>query len=51
MVPLMELGLKMQTKTAVSTSLPVVVLATGIVGASGYLATGFGRLSERHHGS
>jgi uncharacterized membrane protein YfcA len=45
MVPLMILGLGMRTKTAVSTSL-VVALATGIVGAAGYLTTGFGRLSE-----
>ncbi len=45
MVPLMVLGLGMRTKVAVSTSL-VVVLATGIVGAAGYLATGFGRLVD-----
>jgi uncharacterized protein len=45
MVPLMVLGLGMQTKTAVSTSL-AVVLATGIVASAGYLTTGFGRLSD-----
>ena len=45
MVPLMVLGLGMRTKAAVSTSL-VVALATGVVGAAGYLTTGFGRLFE-----
>ena len=45
MVPLMVLGLGMRTKVAVSTSL-AVVLATGILASAGYLATGFGRLSE-----
>ena len=41
----MVLGLGMQTKTAVSTSL-AVVLATGIVASAGYLTTGFGRFSD-----
>jgi uncharacterized membrane protein YfcA len=45
MVPLMVLGLGVRTKVAVSTSL-AVVLATGILASAGYLATGFGRLSE-----
>ena len=40
MVPLMVLGLGLTTKQAVSTSLAVVML-TGIVGAAGYVATGF----------
>jgi uncharacterized membrane protein YfcA len=40
LVPLMVLGLGLQTKRAVSTSL-VVVLCTAIVGAAGYIATGF----------
>jgi uncharacterized protein len=40
MVPLMVLGMGLTTKKAVSTSLAVVMF-TGIVGAAGYVATGF----------
>ena len=40
MVPLMVLGMGLTTKGAVSTSLAVVMF-TGIVGATGYVATGF----------
>jgi uncharacterized membrane protein YfcA len=40
MVPLMVLGMGLTTKRAVSTSLAVVMF-TGIVGAAGYIATGF----------
>jgi sulfite exporter TauE/SafE len=40
LVPLMVLGLALETKRAVSTSL-AVVLCTAIVGAAGYIATGF----------
>ena len=40
MVPLMVLGLGLQTKRAVSTSL-AVVLFVAIVGAAGYITTGF----------
>jgi uncharacterized membrane protein YfcA len=40
MVPLMVLGLGLSAKRAVSTSLAVVMF-TGVVGASGYIATGF----------
>ncbi len=40
LVPLMVLGLGLETKKAVSTSL-AVVLCTAIVGAAGYVATGF----------
>lgn len=40
MVPLMVLGMGLTTKGAVSTSLAVVMF-TGIVGAAGYIATGF----------
>jgi hypothetical protein len=40
MVPLMVLGMGLTTKRAVSTSLAVVMFA-GIVGAAGYVATGF----------
>jgi len=40
MVPLMVLGMGLSTKQAVSTSLAVVMF-TGIVGAAGYVATGF----------
>src|SRR5215218_11409196 len=40
MVPLMVLGMGLPTKRAVSTSLAVVMF-TGIVGAAGYVATGF----------
>ncbi len=40
MVPLMVLGLGLTAKRAVSTSL-AIVLFTGIVGAAGYIATGF----------
>ena len=40
LVPLMVLGLGLDTKRAVSTSL-TVVLFVAIVGAAGYIATGF----------
>jgi uncharacterized membrane protein YfcA len=40
MVPLMVLGMGLTTKQAVSTSLAVVMF-TGLVGAAGYVATGF----------
>ena len=40
LVPLMVLGMGLTTKQAVSTSLAVVMF-TGIVGAAGYIATGF----------
>ena len=40
MVPLMVLGMGLTTKRAVSTSLAVMIF-TGIVGAAGYVATGF----------
>src|ERR671916_814391 len=40
MVPLMVLGMGLGTKRAVSTSLAVVMF-TGIIGAAGYIATGF----------
>lgn len=40
MVPLMVLGIGLSTKRAVSTSL-AVVMATGVVGAAGYIVTGF----------
>jgi hypothetical protein len=40
MVPLMVLGMGLGTKRAVSTSLAVVMF-TGLVGAAGYIATGF----------
>jgi uncharacterized membrane protein YfcA len=40
MVPLMVLGMSLTTKQAVSTSLAVIMF-TGIVGAAGYIATGF----------
>lgn len=45
LVPLMVLGFGMEVKTAVSTSL-AVVLFTSLVGASGYLLTGFDRVLE-----
>lgn len=41
LVPLMVLGLGLRTKRAVSTSL-AIVLFVAIVGAAGYIATGFG---------
>ena len=40
MVPLMILGLKVPPKSAIATSL-VITFFTGIIGASGYIATGF----------
>ena len=43
LVPLMVLGFGVRTKTAVSTSL-AVVLFTALVGATGYILTGFGEL-------
>lgn len=45
MVPLMVLGMGLSTKTAVSTSL-AVVLSAGLVGALGYLAVGVVDLAE-----
>jgi uncharacterized protein len=45
MVPLMVLGMGLTTKRAVSTSLAVVMF-TGIVGAAGYVATGFRDVQE-----
>lgn len=45
MVPLMVLGMGLTTKKAVSTSLAVVMF-TGIVGAAGYVATGFRDVQE-----
>jgi uncharacterized membrane protein YfcA len=43
LVPLMMLGMGLETKRAVSTSLAVVMFA-GIVGSIGYIATGFSDL-------
>lgn len=43
MVPLMVLGMGIGTKTAVSTSLAVIFF-TGLVGATGYILTGFDEL-------
>ncbi len=43
LIPLMTLGWGSQTKTAISAGL-AIVLFTGIVGAAGYIATGFGDL-------
>jgi uncharacterized protein len=40
MVPLMILGLGVRPKSAIATSL-VIILFTGVVGAVGYIATGF----------
>lgn len=45
MVPLMVLGMGLTTKKAVSTSLAVVMF-TGIVGAAGYVATGFSDVQD-----
>jgi uncharacterized protein len=45
MVPLMVLGMGLTTKGAVSTSLAVVMF-TGIIGAAGYVATGFRDVQE-----
>ncbi|HJQ28871.1 MAG TPA: sulfite exporter TauE/SafE family protein [Rubrobacter sp.] len=45
MVPLMVLGMGLTTKKAVSTSLAVVMF-TGIVGATGYVATGFSDVQD-----
>ena len=45
MVPLMVLGMGLTTKKAVSTSLAVVMF-TGIVGAAGYVATGFRNVQD-----
>lgn len=45
MVPLMVLGMRISTKTAVSTSL-AVVLSAGLVGALGYIAVGVVDLAE-----
>jgi len=43
-VPLLIFGFGLNPKTAISTSL-VVTLSVGVVGAVGYIATGFDRLS------
>ena len=43
MVPVMMLGLGLRLKVAIPTSLAVTFF-TGIVGAAGYIATGFDRL-------
>jgi uncharacterized protein len=43
MVPVMMLGLGLRPKVAIPTSLAVTFF-TGIVGAAGYIATGFDRL-------
>jgi uncharacterized protein len=45
MVPLMVLGMGLTTKQAVSTSLAVIMF-TGLVGAAGYVATGFRDVQE-----
>ncbi len=45
MVPLMVLGMGLGTKQAVSTSL-AVIMATGVVGAAGYIATGFSETKD-----
>jgi uncharacterized membrane protein YfcA len=45
MVPLMVLGMGIGTKQAVSTSLAVIMF-TGLVGAAGYIATGFSRTED-----
>jgi uncharacterized membrane protein YfcA len=45
MVPLMVLGMGLTTKRAVSTSLAVIMF-TGLVGAAGYVATGFRDVQE-----
>jgi len=45
MVPLMVLGMGLNTKTAISTSL-AVVLSAGLVGALGYIAVGVVDLAE-----
>lgn len=42
-VPLMMLGLGLRPKAAIPTSLAIAFVA-GIVGAAGYIATGFDRL-------
>jgi uncharacterized membrane protein YfcA len=44
MVPLMILGLDVRPKSAIATSL-IVVLCTGVVAAVGYIATGFHQFS------
>ena len=44
-VPLMIFGLGLNPKTAISTSL-IVTLSVGVVGAAGYIAAGFDRLSS-----
>ena len=44
-VPLLIFGLGLNPKTAISTSL-IVTLSVGVVGAAGYIATGFDRLSS-----
>ena len=45
MVPLMVLGMGIATKRAVSTSLAVIMF-TGLVGAAGYIATGFSETQD-----
>jgi uncharacterized membrane protein YfcA len=44
-VPLMIFGLGLNPKTAISTSL-IITLSVGVVGAAGYIAAGFDRLSS-----
>ena len=45
MVPLMVLGMGIATKQAVSTSLAVIMF-TGLIGAAGYIATGFSETED-----
>ena len=45
MVPLMVLGMGIATKRAVSTSLAVIMF-TGLIGAAGYIATGFSEAED-----
>lgn len=45
MVPLMVLGMGLRPKVAIATSLAVAFF-TGVVGAAGYIATGFGDFSS-----
>ncbi len=45
MVPLMVLGMGIATKRAVSTSLAVIMF-TGLIGAAGYIATGFSETQD-----
>lgn len=45
MVPLMVLGMGIRTKRAISTSLAVIMF-TGLIGAAGYIATGFSETED-----